>query len=328
MDDAQGSAPKPRIVVNQALPRAVERRIEAEFDAPPAPREPLDRDAVIARARDHRPEALLVASGFPVDAALLDAVPDSLKLVATVSVGHDHVALDALRERGIALSNTPDVLTECNADLAFLLILGACRRATEYGALIRNGWGRSLGMNELLGTRVSGKTLGIVGMGRIGRAVARRARGFDMPVLYSNRRRLPAELEAGAEFVPDLRDLLPRVQILTLHLPGGADTTGLIGAAELALLPEGAVLVNAARGSLLDEKALFAALDDGRLAAAGLDVFRNEPHVDRRFATHPRVFATPHMGSATAETREAMGMRALDNVLAFHAGREPPDRVV
>ncbi len=319
--------PRPRLVSAQDMPQAVARRIEAEFDAPPLPTTRLLPPELIHAVRLHRPEALLVSSSTPVDPALVEALPDSVRLVATVSVGFDHVDRPALRARGIALTNTPDVLTDCNADLTLLLILGACRRATEYGAVIRDGWNRTLRMTELLGMRVTGRTLGIVGMGRIGRAVARRAQGFGMTVLYCNRARLPAELEAGATFVADLHAMLPRCQVLTLHVPGGPATAGLVGARELALLPEGAVLVNAARGTLLDEEALFAALEAGRLAAAGLDVFRNEPAIDPRFRDHPRIFATPHMGSATIETRTAMGMRALDNVAAFCAGLPPGDPV-
>ncbi len=318
---------RPRLVSAQDMPPAVADRIRAEFDAPPLPTARLGPAELVEAARLHRPEALLVSSTTAVDAALVRALPDSVRLVATVSVGFDHVDRSALRARNIALTNTPDVLTDCNADLTLLLILGACRRAAEYGAVIRDGWNRPLRMTELLGIRVSGRTLGIVGMGRIGRAVARRARGFGMTVLYCNRSRLPPGLEEGATFVSDLDAMLPRCQVLTLHVPGGPATAGLIGARELALLPEGAVLVNAARGTLLDEDALFDALDRGRLAAAGLDVFRNEPAIDSRFGSHPRIFATPHMGSATIETRTAMGMRALDNVRAFCAGLPPGDPV-
>ncbi len=311
---------RPRLVCSQDMPPAVAERIAAEFEAPPLPTMLLTSSELLQAALSHRPDALLVTSGTRVAGELIRGLPDSVRLVATVSVGFDHVDRAALRDRGLVLTNTPDVLTECNADLAFLL-------AAEHAAVIRGGWGRALGMTELLGSRVSGSTLGIVGMGRIGRAVARRAAGFGMRVLYCNRRRLPPELEAGAGFVPDLREMLPRCRILSLHVPGGAATEGLIGAAELALLPQGAVLVNAARGSLLDEDALFAALASGHLAAAGLDVFRNEPTIDPRFGEHPRLFLTPHVGSATLETRTAMGMRALDNVAAFCGGREPGDLV-
>lgn len=318
---------RPRLVCSQDMPAPVAARIAAEFDAPPLPTVRMDAAALLASALAHRPQALLVTSGTAVDGGLIGALPDCVRLVATVSVGTDHVDQAALAARGIVLTNTPDVLTDCNADLTFLLILAACRRATEYGAVMREGWGRPLRMAELLGIQVTGKTLGIVGMGRIGQAVARRARGFGMQVLYCNRNRLPPELEAGATFVADLAEMLPRCRILSLHVPGGAATEGMIGAAELALLPQGSVLVNAARGSLLDEEALFAALESGRLAAAGLDVFRGEPNIDPRFRTHPRLFLTPHVGSATIETRTAMGMRALDNVEAFCAGRAPGDVV-
>ena len=319
--------PLPRLVCSQDMPDAVTRRIADAFDAWPLPAGRMTSQDLLDAARAHRPVALMLTGGIRLDAATIDALPDSVRLVATVSVGFDHIDRDALRARGVGLTNTPDVLTECNADLAFLLILGACRRTAEHQALIRAGWGHPLGMTELLGIRVSGRTLGIVGMGRIGRAVARRARGFGMTVLYHNRSRLPPELEQGAVFEPDLHALLPRCQILSLHAPGGAATAGLIGAAELALLPDQAVLVNTARGSLLDEDALFAALASGRLAAAGLDVFRNEPDIDPRFLDHPRLFLTPHVGSATHQTRTAMGLRALDNIAAFCAGQVPGDLV-
>ncbi|GBQ95047.1 D-isomer specific 2-hydroxyacid dehydrogenase [Acetobacter nitrogenifigens DSM 23921 = NBRC 105050] len=246
-------------------------------------------------------------------------MPPDVKLIATVSVGLDHLDVDAIHARGLALTNTPDVLTECNADLAIFLMLAASRRAGEYSAIMRGGWGRTLAMDELLGQRVSGKTLGIIGMGRIGQAVARRAQGFGMTVLYNNRRRLAPELEHGATWISDLREMLPKTQILSLHLPGGPESDSLINAETLALLPRGAIFVNAARGRLVDEDALLAALSSGQLAAAGLDVCRNEPNPDPRLLAAPNVFMTPHVGSATVETRSAMGMLALDNVVAIVA---------
>lgn len=321
------SSSRPRLVGSQDMPPMVVARIEAEFEAPALPTTMLSPDQLLEAALAHRPDALLVTSGTRVPAALIHALPDCVRQVATVSVGFDHIDRGALQERGIVLTNTPDVLTDCNADLTFMLILGACRRATEYATVIRNGWGRPLGMTELLGIQVTGKTLGIIGMGRIGRAVARRARGFGMQVLYHNRTRLPPDLELDAIFVPDLDTMLPRCHVLSLHVPGGPSTDTLIGARELALLPDRAVLVNAARGSLLDEEALFAALAEGRLAAAGLDVFRNEPNIDPRFRDHPKLFLTPHVGSATLETRTAMGLRALDNIASLHAGKGPLDLV-
>ena len=180
-------------------------------------------------------------------------------------------------------------------------------------------------MRDMLGTQASGKTLGIVGFGRIGRAVAKRARGFDMPVLYTDMRRALPEMEDGAEFVPGLRELLPRAQIVSLHAPGGVTTDRMMNADTIGLMPRGAILVNAARGTLIDEDALIEALRSGQLAAAGLDVFRREPDFDRRLAELPNVFLTPHMGSATVETRNAMGFRALDNIAAVLAGQPAID---
>jgi len=206
-----------------------------------------------------------------------------------------------------------------------LLILAACRRAAEYEQVMRRGWGTAFGMGEFLGQSVSGKRLGIIGMGRIGQAVARRARGFGMTVLYNNRRRLAPDLEQGAIYCETLDALLPRCDILSLHAPATADTENLINARTLALLPKGAVFVNTARGQLVDEDALIAALSSGQLFAAGLDVFRGEPNVDPRFRSLPNVFLCPHMGSATVETRNAMGLRCLDNIAAVCAGLAPID---
>ncbi|MBB2200172.1 2-hydroxyacid dehydrogenase [Gluconacetobacter tumulisoli] len=312
---------RPRLIYSQRMPTNVARRIERDFDAPPAPDHKLTSDELVALAQDFRPHAVMVTSSTPVSAATVAALPDSVRVIATVSVGTDHLDGPAIAARGLSLTYTPDVLTDCNADLAIMLILTAARRGAEYLSLMRAGWGRALGMEEMLGVRVTGKTLGIIGMGRIGRAVARRARGFDMKILYSNRRRLAPELEEGATYFAEIREMLPQCDILSLHMPGSASAPPVITAETLALLPQGAIFVNAARGNLVDEDALIAALTDGHLAAAGLDVYRNEPHPDPRFLDLPNVFLTPHMGSATIETRTDMGMLALDNIDAVLSGR-------
>jgi lactate dehydrogenase-like 2-hydroxyacid dehydrogenase len=209
--------------------------------------------------------------------------------------------------------------------MAFLLILAASRRAAECDQTMRKGWGNAFGMGECLGLSVSSKTLWILGMGRIGQAVAKRAREFGMTVLYSNRRRLAPNIEQGAEYCADFRAMLPRLDILSLHAPATADTQNIINMETLAQLPRGAIFVNTARGKLVDEDALIGALQSGQLFAAGLDVFRNEPHVGLRFATIPNVFLCPHMGSATVETRDAMEFRALDNIAAVCAGKPAID---
>jgi hydroxypyruvate reductase len=192
---------------------------------------------------------------------------------------------------------------------------------------MRDGWRRGYGLGEMMGQRVWGKTLGILGMGRIGQAMAARARGFGMKILYSGPRRLPAEKEQGAAYFADFREMLPHCQFLSLHAPGGAATASIMNAETFALLPKGAVFVNAARGGLVDEDALISALESGHLFAAGLDVFRNEPDYDLRLSRQPNVFLTPHMGSATVETRNAMGFRALDNIAAVLSDKPPLDPI-
>ena len=316
---------KPRLIVSRQMPAPVAERIRAEFDCPWPEGRDMTPDEVLHQVTTTQAEALLLTSHLKFDAGLIGRLPAHLRIAATCSVGFEHIDVAAARARALPVTNTPDVLTDCTADLTMLLILAACRRAHEYDAIMRAGWRRGYGLGEMLGLRVSGKRLGIVGLGRIGQAVARRARGFGMTVLYSNPRRLPAEIEQGATFFADLREMLPHCDILSLHARGGPTTAGLMNAKTFALLPKGAVFVNASRGGLVDEEALIAALTSGHLFAAGLDVFHNEPAFDRRLAELPNTFLIPHMGSATIETRTAMGMRALDNIAAVLSGRPPID---
>jgi len=315
---------KPRIIVCSPVPAAVAARIAAEFDAITSGEGDFSIDEAIAKANEHQAEGLIFTLRLKMTAEAIARLPDSVKVLSTYSVGYEHIDLAAAAARGIVVANTPDVLTNANADLAMMLILCACRRAHEYNAMMRAGWRTRAGLAQMLGIEVTGKTLGIVGMGRIGQAVAQRARGFDMNILYHNRRRLPPEQERGATYFADLRDMLPQSQILTLHMPGGQGP--LMTRETIGLLPRGAVLVNEARGDLVDEDALIEALQSGQLAAAGLDVFQSEPDFDLRLRDLPNVFLTPHMGSATTETRTAMGMLSLDNVLAVLGGA--PQNVV
>jgi lactate dehydrogenase-like 2-hydroxyacid dehydrogenase len=298
----------------------VAERIRREFDAVLAETD-MDAKSVILATTAQASEAVFSGPKVRLTAADIAALPPTVRIIANPSAGTDHMDVAAAKARGLIVTNTPDVLTDCTADLAFLLILAACRRASEYAAIMREGWRKPFGMPDLLGMRPSGRTLGIVGMGRIGQAVARRARGFNMRVLYHNRTRLPHDRELGAEYVASFESLLPRCEILSLHLPGGAGT--LMTREAFGLLPRGAVFVNTARGSLVDEDALIAALQSGHLFAAGLDVFRREPDFDRRLAELPNVFLTPHVASATVQTRDAMGFLALDNIAAILAGRPP-----
>jgi lactate dehydrogenase-like 2-hydroxyacid dehydrogenase len=317
-----------RLLCAVPLPPAVADRAVAEFDAILSQDKEMGIDEIVKTINDHpHIEALLVSSRVKLGNSAIVALPPWIKIVATCSVGTDHIDLAFAQHRGLAITNTPDVLTDATADLAFMLLLCAARRAREYAQIMDRGWRERFGLGDMLGIDVSGATLGILGMGRIGQAVARRAEGFGMKVIYHNRKRLSPDLERGATYYEDLPSMLPRCRFLSLHAPGGVGADSIINRETLALLPPNAVLINTARGQLVDEEALYQALTSGQLAAAGLDVFRNEPEYDQRFSDLPNVFLTPHMGSAAQETRNAMGYRCLDNISAALAGNHPPDRV-
>lgn len=256
-----------------------------------------------------------------VDEALLATAP-ALRLVANVAVGVDNVDLVACATRGVIVTNTPDVLTEATADVAFGLLLAAARRLAEGDRLVRAGQWSGWTTTFLLGRRVHGTTLGLVGFGRIGKAMARRARGFGMHVLYTQRTRLPEPLERalGATFVADLDELCAWSDAVSLHCPLTQDTRHLFDAARLGRMRPGAVLVNTARGALVDEAALAHALREGPLAAAGLDVYEDEPRVSPELLALPNVVLAPHVGSAEPETRLAMARLALDNARRVLAG--------
>lgn len=250
-----------------------------------------------------------------------------LKIIANHSVGVDHCDLAALAARGIVVTNTPDVLSDATAELAMLLMLGAARRAVEGDRLVRSGGWNSWSPSFMVGKQVTGARLGIIGMGRVGRAFAAKARGFDMQIHYFNRTRLSPDLEQGAIYHASLDSLLPVADFLSLHCPATPDTANLMNAERMAALPDGAVLVNSARGALVDEDALLNAIKSGKLAAAGLDCFKTEPGGNPGFAPYVNIFMLPHIGSATTTTRDAMGFRALDNLDAFFAGKTPRDLV-
>ena len=317
---------KPRLVMAALMPRDVVERARDEFDAVVATG-PADMTMpeVIAAASAHRADAIQFVNTLPLSAEAIAQLPETVRVGATSSVGYDHIDVAAAKVRGLVVTNTPGVLSDCTADFAFMMLLAAARRAYEYDAIMRAGWRYRIGQGDVLGVRVSGKTLGLLGMGGIGGAMARRARGFDMRVLYHARHRLPPERENGAEYFADFRAMLPHCNFLSLHAPATPATERIINAETLALLPRGAVLVNVARGALVDEDALYDALSSGALFGAGLDVFRNEPDFDARFAALPNVILSPHIGSGSVETRNAMGFRALDNIAAVLAGRGPID---
>jgi lactate dehydrogenase-like 2-hydroxyacid dehydrogenase len=248
-----------------------------------------------------------------------------LKIVANHSVGVDHCDLPALKARGIAVTNTPDVLSDATAELAMLLMLGAARHAVAGDRIVRSGAWDSWSPAFMVGKQVTGARLGIIGMGRVGQAFAAKARGFDMDIHYFNRTELRPDRAHGATYHDSVESLLGVADFLSLHCPATPQTTDMMNADRFALLPQGAVIVNSARGALMDENALLDALATGQVAAAGLDCFKVEPGGNPAFAAHDNIFMLPHIGSATRQTRDAMGFRALDNLDAFFAGKTPSD---
>jgi len=262
-----------------------------------------------------------------LDAEFFRRVPASVKVIATFSVGYDHIDVGAAAARGIAIANTPGVLDDATADVAILLLLGASRRAYEAQLLVRSGGWAKADAPRLLGWDCAGKVLGIFGMGRIGQAVARRGRALGMKIHYSNRKRLGAELEGDAVFHARPQELLRVSQFLSLHAPHTPETHHFLDVENIALLPAGAIVINAARGGLVEDGALIAALKTGRVAAAGLDVYEGEPKINPLYVGLQNTFLLPHIGSATLETNTAMGMLALDNIDAVLAGRVAPSLV-
>ncbi len=270
-------------------------------------------------------DAMIPCHSEIFSAAVAARLDPRLKIIANHSVGVDHCDLPALKARGIAVTNTPDVLSDATAEIAMLLMLGAARRAVEGDRLVRTGKWDVWSPSFMVGKQVTGARLGIIGMGRVGRAFAAKARGFGMDIHYFNRTRLAPDQEQGATYHDNIESLLAVADFLSLHCPATPETTGLMNAAHFALLPDGAVIVNTARGALVDETALMAALDNGRLAAAGLDCYATEPGGNPKLAKYDNVFMLPHIGSATVKTRDAMGFRALDNLDAFFRGEAPQD---
>lgn len=315
---------RPVLRITRAWPRSVEKALRARFEVignpddrvlePEELRAALEScDGLLATVSD-RLDAVALAPGFRT------------RIIGNFGVGVSHVDLAAARAAGVAVTNTPGVLTDATADIAMTLLLMSARRASEGEALVRSGRWTGWTPTQLLGSHVTGRTIGIVGMGRIGEATARRAHfGFGMQVLYMNRSARGCDIP-GARQV-DLPTLLAEADFVSIHCPGGAENRHLIDAAALASMKPTAHLVNTARGEVVDEAALVDALQERRIAGAGLDVYEAEPALHGGLAALPNVTLLPHLGSATEETRIAMGMKVVENVTAFFEGREPPDRV-
>ncbi len=317
---------RPKIWIPRRLSDATLERAQADYDCIINWDDGLSSsDDIVAMSAEI--DGIIPCHSEHFSAEVAARLDPRLKIIANHSVGVDHCDLPALKARGITVTNTPDVLSDATAEIAMLLMLGAARRSAEGDKMVREGRWDVWSPSFMVGKEVTGSRLGVVGMGRVGRAFARKARGFDMEIHYHNRSRLSAEEEAGATYHGSIESLLAVSDFLSLHCPATPETAGLMNEARLAMLPKGAVLVNAARGALVDEAALTAALDSGHLSGAGLDCFMTEPGGNPAFAAYQSIFMLPHIGSATVKTRDAMGFRALDNLDRFFRGETPRDLV-
>lgn len=320
---------RPSVRVTRTLLPAVEKRMAELFDTRfNSDDAPLTRDALVAAMDDC--DVLVPTVTDSIDANIIAAAPPRLKLIASYGAGVNHIDLAAAKAKGIMVTNTPGVFTADTADLTMALILNVPRRLGEGQRAMRNGeWG-GWSPTGMLGHRIGGKTLGIIGLGRIGEAVAVRAKAFGLNIIYNKRNRLPAsvEEELGVTFEPDIDRLMARSDIITLHCPLTADTDKIINAGRIAQMKPDAYVINSSRGELIDEDALIEALQSGRIAGAGLDVYTHEPAVDSRFFGIPNVVLLPHLGSATFEGREASGERVITNIRVWADGHRPPDQVL
>ena len=319
----------PRVVVTRELPDPIMERMAALFDTHLNRTDEKWSQAQLAEAMATC-DVLVPTVTDSIDAGLIAGAGPRLKLIATFGAGVNHIDLKAARARGIIVTNTPGVLTEDTADMTMALILSVPRRLAEGEKLVRSGAWKGWSPGGMLGHRIGGKALGIVGMGRIGQAVARRARAFGLSIHYHNRRRLPLSIEAelNAQWYPDLDAMLGAVDIVSIHTPLNADSHDLIDRRRIGLMRAHVYLINASRGGIVDEDAMVDALEAGRLAGAGLDVWRHEPQIDPRLLALPNVVLTPHMGSATLEGRVASGEKVIANIRSWADGHRPPDQVL
>jgi lactate dehydrogenase-like 2-hydroxyacid dehydrogenase len=317
---------KPILVVTSRYPKEVEDRIGRDYNARRNPNQfLLSQQELLSSAEGA--DALFITPADRLDSGFFQKVSPTVKIIATFSVGFEHIDLEAAARRKLPVAYTPGVNSDATADIAMLLLLGASRRAYEAQELVRTGTWKPLSPDMLLGWQVGGKVLGIFGMGRVGQAVARRARGFGMRIHYCNGSELPEQIAGDAVYHKDPSDLLRVSQFLSLHAPETPQTRHFLDAKAISLLPPGAIVVNTARGGLVADDDLIAALKSGHVAAAGLDVFEGEPKLHPEYILLKNTFLLPHIGSATIETRTAMGMLALDNVDAVLNGRPAPTLV-
>ena len=310
---------KPKILVSRKISDLAEEKLQKEFEATLNPKdEPIPESELIKLVNNYDG---MISTGFDkISENFFNNLNGKLKIIAQVGVGYDNISIKSAEEKKIKVTNTPNVLNEAVAETTILLILAASRRIGEAYNLVRaDDWKNQKPdlTKFMIGNSVTGKTLGIIGMGRIGRMAAKCAKAFGMKIIYYNRNKLPDDLEDGAKYFPDIKTMLPECDFVSIHTPATAETKHILNSSTISLLPKHAVVINTSRGSTIDDDALIDALENKKIYAAGLDVFNNEPNLDKRYLKLDNCFVLPHIGSATHETRLAMSMMAVDNIYCF-----------
>ena len=310
---------KPKILVSRKISDLAEEKLQKEFEVTLNPKdEPIPESELIKLVNNYDG---MISTGFDkISENFFNNLNGKLKIIAQVGVGYDNISIKSAEEKKIKVTNTPDVLNEAVAETTILLILAASRRIGEAYNLVRaDDWKNQKPdlTKFMIGNSVTGKTLGIIGMGRIGRMAAKCAKAFGMKIIYYNRNKLPDDLEDGAKYFSDIKTMLPECDFVSIHTPATAETKHILNSSTISLLPKHAVVINTSRGSTIDDDALIDALENKKIYAAGLDVFNNEPNLDKRYLKLDNCFVLPHIGSATHETRLAMSMMAVDNIYCF-----------
>ena len=321
---------RPKILVTRKISDLAEKKLEKEFDTTLNLKdEPIPESELINIVKDYDG---MISTGFDkISETFFKNLNGKLKIIAQVGVGYDNISIKSAESKKIKVTNTPNVLNEAVAETTILLILAASRRIGEAYNLVRtDNWKNQKPdlTKFMIGNSVTGKTLGIIGMGRIGRIAAKYARAFGMKIIYYNRNKLSNDLEDGASYYSDIKDMLPKCDFVSIHTPATADTKYILNFSTISLLPRHAVVINTSRGSTIDDDALIDALENKKIYAAGLDVFNNEPNLDKRYLNLDNCFVLPHVGSATHETRLAMSMMAVDNIYCFFNGKPLISEVV
>ena len=320
---------KPKILVTRKMTDEAEKKLAENFEVTFNKNDdPIPYEELIKLANQY--DGMVVSGWDKFDENFFNNMNGRLKIIATFSVGYDHIDIKSAKEKNIIITNTPNVLNDAVAEITLLLMLATCRKAYEGISLVKSGKWKGVKVdfvNFVMGQSLTGKTLGIIGMGRIGRIVAKRAKGFGMKIIYCNRNKLSNEIEDGAKYYESINTMMPDCDFVSIHTPATKETKNILNNTAIELLPKHAIVINTSRGSTIDDEALIKALQNNKIYAAGLDVFINEPNVDERYLKLDNCFVLPHIGSSNYETRDAMSMMAVDNIYAYFNNKPLPSKI-